>query len=30
LEQEHAAYSEAIAIVLEGKFQIVGRRMVRR
>jgi len=30
LEQEHAAYSEAITIVLEGKFQIVGRRMVRR
>src|SRR3954453_6877536 len=30
LEQEHAAYSEAIAIVLEGKFQIVGRRMVRK
>jgi len=30
LEQEHAAYSEAITIVLEGEFQIVGRRMVRR
>ena len=30
LEQEHAAYSEAITIVLEAKFQIVGRRMVRR
>jgi len=30
LEQEHAAYSEAITIVLEGKFQIVGRRMVRK
>lgn len=30
LEQEHAAYSEAIHIVLEGKFQIVGRRMVRK
>ena len=30
LEQEHAAYSEAITIVLEAKFQIVGRRMVRK
>jgi len=29
LEQEHVAYSEAIKIVLEGKFEIVGRRMVR-
>jgi phosphoribosylglycinamide formyltransferase-1 len=29
LEQEHIAYSEAIKIVLEGKFEIVGRRMVR-
>jgi phosphoribosylglycinamide formyltransferase-1 len=28
LEQEHIAYSEAIGIVLEGKYQIVGRRMV--
>jgi len=26
LEQEHVAYSEAIRIVLEGKFQVVGRR----
>jgi len=30
LEQEHIAYSEAINIVLEGKFEIVGRRLVRR
>ena len=30
LEQEHVAYSEAIRIVLEGKFEIVGRRLVRR
>lgn len=30
LEQEHAAYSEAIHIVLEDKFQIVGRRIVRK
>jgi phosphoribosylglycinamide formyltransferase-1 len=30
LEQEHIAYSEAIRIVLEGKFEISGRRMVRR
>src|SRR5690348_7631982 len=28
LEQEHIAYSEAIRIVLEGKFQIVGRRLI--
>ncbi|HUB01293.1 MAG TPA: phosphoribosylglycinamide formyltransferase [Terriglobales bacterium] len=27
LEQEHIAYSEAIRIVLEGKFEIVGRRL---
>jgi phosphoribosylglycinamide formyltransferase-1 len=30
LEQEHIAYTEAIRIVLEGKFEIAGRRMVRR
>jgi phosphoribosylglycinamide formyltransferase 1 len=29
LEQEHIAYSEAIKIVLEGKYHIVGRRIVR-
>ena len=29
LEQEHIAYTEAIKIVLAGKFEIVGRRMVR-
>jgi len=29
LEQEHIAYSEAIKIVLEGKFEMVGRRLVR-
>jgi phosphoribosylglycinamide formyltransferase-1 len=29
LEQEHIAYSEAIKIVLEGNFEIVGRRMVK-
>ena len=28
LEQEHIAYSEAIRIVLEGKFEIAGRRTV--
>ncbi len=28
LDQEHVAYSEAIRIVLEGKFRIVGRRLV--
>jgi phosphoribosylglycinamide formyltransferase 1 len=27
LEQEHIAYSEAINLVLEGKFEIVGRRL---
>ena len=30
LEQEHIAYSEAIRIVLEGNYEIVGRRMLRR
>lgn len=28
LEQEHVAYTEAINIVLEGKFKVVGRRVV--
>jgi phosphoribosylglycinamide formyltransferase-1 len=28
LEQEHIAYSEAISIVLEGKYRIEGRRVV--
>jgi len=28
LEQEHIAYTEAIKIVLEGKFEIAGRRIV--
>ena len=30
LEQEHIAYTEAINIVLEGKFEISGRRLRRR
>lgn len=30
LEQEHAAYSEAIARVLSGEYRIVGRRYVKR
>src|SRR5271163_378556 len=30
LEQEHIAYSEAINIVLEGKLEIVGRRLKAR
>ncbi len=30
LEQEHVAYSEAIQIVLEGRYEIVGRRLIRR
>ena len=29
LEQEHQAYAEAINIVLEGKYEVVGRRLVR-
>lgn len=29
LEQEHIAYAEAITIVLEGKYEIAGRRLVR-
>jgi len=29
LEQEHLAYTEAINIVLGGKFEIVGRRLIR-
>jgi len=29
LEQEHIAYSEAINVVLEGKFKAVGRRLVK-
>ena len=28
LEQEHIAYTEAIRIVLEGKYEVVGRRIV--
>ena len=28
LEQEHVAYTEAINIVLRGKFEIAGRRMI--
>ena len=30
LEQEHIAYSEAIRIVLEGQFEVIGRRLLRR
>jgi len=30
LEQEHIAYSEAINLALEGEYQIVGRRLIRR
>jgi phosphoribosylglycinamide formyltransferase-1 len=30
LEQEHVAYSEAISLVLEGKFDVAGRRLVLR
>jgi phosphoribosylglycinamide formyltransferase-1 len=28
LEQEHMAYSEAIGMVLEGSYHVVGRRVV--
>ncbi len=30
LEQEHIAYTEAINLVLEGKLEVSGRRLVRR
>jgi len=30
LEQEHIAYSEAINLVLDGKYEIAGRRLVWR
>ena len=30
LEQEHLAYSEAIRIVLERNYDMVGRRLVRK
>jgi phosphoribosylglycinamide formyltransferase 1 len=30
LEQEHASYTEAINTVLDGKFEIIGRRFVSR
>lgn len=30
LEQEHIAYSEAISVVLDGKFEVAGRRLVSR
>ena len=30
LEQEHIAYTEAVNIVLGGKFEIVGRRLKRK
>ena len=30
LEQEHIAYTEAIKLVLEGKFEVSGRRMLKR
>jgi phosphoribosylglycinamide formyltransferase 1 len=29
LEQEHIAYTEAINLVLSGKYEVVGRRLVR-
>jgi phosphoribosylglycinamide formyltransferase-1 len=30
LEQEHVAYTEAINVVLDGSFEVAGRRLVRR
>lgn len=30
LEQEHVAYSEAVNLVLGGKYEIVGRRLVKK
>jgi phosphoribosylglycinamide formyltransferase-1 len=30
LEQEHIAYTEAINFVLQGNYDIVGRRLVSR
>src|SRR5450432_3800742 len=30
LEQEHIAYSEAINIVLEGNYEIAGRKLIRK
>jgi len=30
LEQEHAAYTEAINIVLGGEFEVIGRRLARK
>ena len=30
LEQEHIAYSEAVRIVLEGGFEVIGRRFVKK
>jgi folate-dependent phosphoribosylglycinamide formyltransferase PurN len=29
LAEEHRIYSEAVKIVLDGKYKIVGRRIVR-
>ena len=29
LQQEHVAYTEAIRMVLEGNYKVVGRRVVR-
>jgi len=30
LEQEHIAYTEAIRLMLEGRFEVVGRRLKRK
>lgn len=30
LEQEHIAYTEAISVVLEGNYELIGRRLVQK
>jgi len=30
LEQEHIAYSDAVNIVVQGNYDVVGRRLVRK
>jgi phosphoribosylglycinamide formyltransferase-1 len=30
LAEEHRIYTEAVRIVLEGKFKIVGRRVIKK
>ena len=30
LEQEHSLYAEALALIVSGKYEIVGRRVIRK